>query len=193
MQDNMLAFKKNIEINLKKNPETIKYWKNMLHAMKTLILKCEINLRTRTFCRHVIDTFMSPCYMYIVMLTSDYIYPDTFFMHVNLHVEFLFCILTYIVYIKCTQELTYGTIWSIFWNVFNLCEAINSLLKINIELQIFENVLLDFRQIHTVFFVTYIGGSFNCKRMKITNSEIRQHRVPKTVITIIIQSKAIYM
>lgn len=60
MQDNMLAFKKNIEINLKKNPETIKYWKNMLHAMKTLILKCEINLLTRTFCRHAIDTFISP-------------------------------------------------------------------------------------------------------------------------------------
>lgn len=102
---------------------------------------------------------------------------------------FLFCMLTYIVYIKCTQELTYVTIWSIFWNVFNLCEAIISLRKINIELQISENVFLDFRQIHTVFIVTYIGGSFYWKMMNMTTSENRQHRGPKTVFTIRIQNK----
>lgn len=102
---------------------------------------------------------------------------------------FLFCMLTYIVYIKCTQELTYVTIWSIFWNVFNLCEAIISLRKINIELQISENVFLDFRQIHTVFIVTYIGGSFYWKMMNMTTSENRQHRGPKTVFTIRIQNE----
>lgn len=60
----------------------------MLHAMNTLILKCEINSLSRTFCRHVIDTFMSP-----------------FFMHVNLHVDIP--ILHDIHCVSCKKYLTY--------------------------------------------------------------------------------------
>lgn len=80
-------------------------------------------------------------------------------------------------------------------NMINILKRIqfvrshNFLRKINIELQISENVLLDFRQIHTVFIVTYIGGSFYCKMMNMTTSENRQHRGPKTVFTIRIQNK----